>query len=124
MLSKYQLWVSQCLSVVFQSQGGCLSTLSTPLPLDTPLQVTIAKGPGYNSLLVPKLLFEQIKARSNNCFKQELTSHLIYFLSYLPTLLHSSGVPLNKKLIWRGLIIIIMSCTLSAQVWQFFFIIK
>ena len=27
----------------------------------------------------------------------------IYFLSYLPTLLHSPGVPLNKELIWPGL---------------------
>ena len=41
-----------------------------------------------------------IRAESN---KQEMTSYLINFLSYLLTLLHSAGVPLNKKLIWRGL---------------------
>ena len=40
---------------------------------------------------------------SSNCFKREMTSYLINFFSYLPTLLHSPDVPLNKKLIWRGL---------------------
>ena len=34
---------------------------------------------------------------------------LINFLSYLPTLLHFSSVPLNKKLIWCGLNIIFIS---------------
>ena len=39
-----------------------------------------------------------------------MTSSLInfFFLSYLPTLLHSPGVPLNKKLIWHGLILILL----------------
>ena len=45
-----------------------------------------------------------IRAGSNNNLKQEMTSCLInIFLSYLQILLYSTGVPLNKKLIWRGL---------------------
>ena len=43
-------------------------------------------------LLVSKLLFERVFISEKE------------FLSYLPTLLHSPGVPLNRELIWHGLI--------------------
>ena len=59
----------------------------------------------YQLLLVPELLFKE----GQRVFFFKLEEEVITgndFLSYLPTLLHSPEVLVNKKLIWHGLVLL------------------